>query len=176
MMSLPMSRWVSFHFEGHEYMLAPRPVPGFEAVGEVQAARVLAAARRGGPHAAAAALLDEHGEWCRRVMTSTSPLEPAMWSLLRRCDPHLGDPPHERAPLLSELAPPPPVETAWIEVLVVDEDDEPVAGQAYEIRLSDGRLRRARTNEHGILRYEALPEGTCEVTLVALDQSAWQAA
>lgn len=64
-------------------------------------------------------------------------------------------------------------EQGWVEVVVAGEDDEPCANLEYEIELSDGRLRRGRTNEHGILRYEGIPEGTCKVRLTSLDAAVW---
>lgn len=67
-------------------------------------------------------------------------------------------------------------EDGWIEVLVVDDDDQPVAGVEYEIELSDGRVQRGRTSEHGILRYEDLPEGSCKVRLLGVDARGWDVA
>lgn len=81
------------------------------------------------------------------------------------------------APFLSELGGDAPVEElAWIEVVVIDQDDEPVSGVEYEIKLSDGRVRRSRTNQHGVLRYEHIPAGQCEVSLVAIDAALWDMA
>lgn len=64
----------------------------------------------------------------------------------------------------------------WIEVLVVDDHDQPVVGVEYEIELSDGRVQRGRTSEHGILRYEGLPEGSCKVRLLSVDGRGWNVA
>lgn len=61
----------------------------------------------------------------------------------------------------------------WIEILVADEDDEPVVGVAYELELPDGSVRRGRTNRYGIARVEPIPSGNCKLTLVELDESAW---
>ena len=61
----------------------------------------------------------------------------------------------------------------WIEVLVSDENGEPVVGVAYELELPDGSVRRGRTNRSGIARCEPIPSGTCKLTLVELDESAW---
>ncbi len=61
----------------------------------------------------------------------------------------------------------------WIEVLVTDEGGEPVVGVAYELELPDGSVRRGRTNRSGIARCEPIPSGTCKLTLVELDESAW---
>jgi hypothetical protein len=61
----------------------------------------------------------------------------------------------------------------WIEILVADEDDEPVVGVAYELELPDGSVRRGRTNRAGIARVDSIPSGNCKLTLVELDESAW---
>lgn len=68
-----------------------------------------------------------------------------------------------------------PAET-WVEVLVVDDANRPMAGVEYEIELSDGRVERGRTDEHGILRYEDLPSGSCKVRLLDVDASGWDVA
>lgn len=67
-------------------------------------------------------------------------------------------------------------EDQWIEVLVLDDKDQPVANVEYEIELSDGRVQRGRTSEHGILRYEDLPSGSCKVRLLDVDGSSWDLA
>jgi hypothetical protein len=67
-------------------------------------------------------------------------------------------------------------EDTWIEVLVVDEEDEPVAGIEYEIELSDGRVRRGRTSELGILRYDGMPPGSCKVKLLSVEAKGWDLA
>lgn len=64
----------------------------------------------------------------------------------------------------------------WVEVLVVDDANRPMAGVEYEIELSDGRVERGRTDEHGLLRYEDLPSGSCKVRLLGVDASGWDVA
>ena len=63
--------------------------------------------------------------------------------------------------------------TDWIEILIADEDDQPVRDVAFELELPDGSIRRGRTNADGIARYERIPSGTCKLTLVELDTQAW---
>jgi len=64
----------------------------------------------------------------------------------------------------------------WIEVLVVDDKNQPLADVEYEIELSDGRVQRGRTSEHGIMRYEDLPDGSCKVRLLSVDGRGWDVA
>lgn len=61
----------------------------------------------------------------------------------------------------------------WIEILVEDEDEQPVSGIAYELELPDGSLRRGRTNQFGIARWERIPSGSCKLSLVELDTESW---
>lgn len=67
-------------------------------------------------------------------------------------------------------------EDTWFEVRVIDEDDQPCAGIEYEVELSDGRTRRGRTNELGVLRYEGMPPGQCKVRLLRIDAPGWDRA
>jgi hypothetical protein len=62
----------------------------------------------------------------------------------------------------------------WIEVLVQDEDQQPVANVAYKLVLSDGSVRTGKTNQAGIARCERIPEGECEFELTEFDAEAWK--
>lgn len=64
-------------------------------------------------------------------------------------------------------------EDEWIDVAVVDQDDRPVPLVEYEIRLSNGCVRRGRTNEDGRLYYDEIPAGHCEITLLGMDGDLW---
>ena len=66
--------------------------------------------------------------------------------------------------------------TSWVEVELVDEDGEPVAGEKYEITLPDGRVAKGTTNEKGLVRIEGIDPGSCKVTFPNLDKSAWEKA
>jgi hypothetical protein len=61
----------------------------------------------------------------------------------------------------------------WIEVLVEDEDEQPVGGVAYDLELPDGSIRRGHTNQFGIARFERIPSGSCKLSLVELDTASW---
>ena len=66
-------------------------------------------------------------------------------------------------------------ELSWIEVYVLGEDDTPITGEPYEIKLSDGRRTSGTTDANGRIRYDRIPDGTCELSLTNLDASAWVA-
>lgn len=62
----------------------------------------------------------------------------------------------------------------WIEVLVEDEDHQPVANVAYKLVLPDGSVRVGKTNQAGIARHDQIPTGECTFELTELDAEAWK--
>jgi hypothetical protein len=62
----------------------------------------------------------------------------------------------------------------WIEVLIEDEEQQPVANVAYRLILPDGSVRTGKTNRAGIARYEQIPDGECQFELTELDAEAWE--
>lgn len=53
----------------------------------------------------------------------------------------------------------------WIHVIVVDEDDQPLAGVRYRLELTDGRKREGRTGEDGGIYFDEIPAGECKLVL-----------
>lgn len=191
-MDLPLR----FFLDGELYLVVDRRdlsarEPGFTEVGRWEAEKVLADALS---QPAGAALLraglggrqiesdfDDRHDGAQR-MRSRLDDELDRLVLLRRRKPRytlvLTKP--EAVVDLNELAPDgdgsggtESTEDTWIEVLVLDDKDQPVANVEYEIELSDGRVQRGRTSEHGILRYEDLPSGSCKIRLLDVDGSSW---
>jgi type VI secretion system secreted protein VgrG len=66
--------------------------------------------------------------------------------------------------------------TSWVEIELVGEDDQPVAGEKYEITLPDGRVAKGTTDQNGVARIEGIDPGTCQVTFPNLDKDAWEKA
>ncbi len=78
---------------------------------------------------------------------------------------------------------PPPVtdewegkKLTWIELLLVDNDDQPITGELYEITVPDGRVYRGSTDQDGLGRVEGFEPGNCKITFPRLDQAAWKPA
>jgi hypothetical protein len=70
---------------------------------------------------------------------------------------------------------PDPEKKSWIEIELVDEDDNPVPGVAYRITLPDGESVAAGTlDDKGFARVEGIDPGTCKITFPDLDKDAWQ--
>lgn len=62
---------------------------------------------------------------------------------------------------------------SWIEIELVDEEDKPVAGEKYEIKLPDGKVSKGSLDQKGSKRIEGIAPGTCQINFPDLDKSAW---
>ena len=66
-------------------------------------------------------------------------------------------------------------EKSWIEIELVDEEDNPVPGEKYKITLPDGKTVATGTlDENGFARVEGIDSGTCQITFPELDKDAWE--
>jgi type VI secretion system secreted protein VgrG len=64
-------------------------------------------------------------------------------------------------------------EKSWVEIELMDEADNPVAGEKYKITLPDGRVKTGTLDQNGFARVEGIDPGNCEVTFPNLDKDAW---
>lgn len=65
---------------------------------------------------------------------------------------------------------------SWIEIEMVDEEDQPVPGEAYKITLPDGQtIAEGTLNDKGFTRVDGIEQGTCKITFPDLDKDAWEA-
>jgi hypothetical protein len=74
---------------------------------------------------------------------------------------------------------PEPVETRpedldWIEIVLLDEQDQPVPRAEYEVTLPDRTVTRGVLDAHGHARIEDIPRGQCKVVFPRLDRDAWE--
>ena len=65
-------------------------------------------------------------------------------------------------------------ETTWIGLELVDEMDQPVAGEHFELAGPDGRVRRGRTDANGRARISGIPPGNYQISFTELDEDAWE--
>ena len=65
-------------------------------------------------------------------------------------------------------------EKSWIEIEMVDEEDEPVPGEKYKITLPDDSVAEGTLDGKGFARVEGIDEGTCKITFPELDKDAWE--
>ena len=61
----------------------------------------------------------------------------------------------------------------WIQVVMVDEDDVPMPGIRYRMRITDGSTREGTLDSAGSVRVNGIDPGTCEVTFPDLDAREW---
>lgn len=64
-------------------------------------------------------------------------------------------------------------ERDWIELLVVDDLDQPVRGVMCEVVLPNRSVRSGRTNASGIFRCDGIVSGSCAVSLVNIHVDEW---
>jgi type VI secretion system secreted protein VgrG len=64
-------------------------------------------------------------------------------------------------------------QTSWIEIQLLDSDDQPLAGEPFEITLPDGSLASGTLDEDGLARLDGIEPGNCEVTFPRLDGRDW---
>ena len=67
-------------------------------------------------------------------------------------------------------------EKSWIEIELVDEEDQPVPGEKYKITLPDGSVATGTLDEKGFARVDGIEPGTCQITFPDLDKEAWEPA
>ena len=64
--------------------------------------------------------------------------------------------------------------TSWIEIEMVDEEDEPGPGEKYKITLPDDSVAQGTLDDKGFARIEGIDSGTCKITFPELDKDAWE--
>ncbi len=63
----------------------------------------------------------------------------------------------------------------WIEILLLDEENNPVPGETYQITLPDQSVASGTLDDKGLARVDGIDPGTCQITFPNRDQDAWQA-
>jgi len=82
-------------------------------------------------------------------------------------------PPH-RAPVTDEDR---QRQRSWIEIDLVDEENNPVPGERYRITLPDGEtVAEGTLDENGFARVDGIEPGTCRVCFPEIDRDAWERA
>lgn len=68
----------------------------------------------------------------------------------------------------------PKEKNAWIEIILVDAEGEPMPGVKYKITSPSGEVQEGRLNEHGQAGYYKIEPGDCKITFPDLDKDAWE--
>ena len=67
-------------------------------------------------------------------------------------------------------------EKSWIEIKLVDENNDPVPGERYRIEMPDGKIAEGSLDQNGYAKVNRIKPGTCKVTFPKLDKDAWEKA
>jgi hypothetical protein len=62
----------------------------------------------------------------------------------------------------------------WIEIVLIDADENPVPGAKYELRLSDGQIKSDTLDAKGRARCDGIPPGICTVCFPEYDRREWK--
>ena len=65
---------------------------------------------------------------------------------------------------------------SWIEIKLLDEENRPVPGEPYEIKLPDGSVVEGTLDGEGFARVDGIDPGSAEVKFPRLDQGGVKAA
>jgi hypothetical protein len=68
------------------------------------------------------------------------------------------------------------VTLSWIEIVLVDEDGNPVVGERYRVTLSDDTVADGTLDQNGFARVDPIPQGNCKITFPDLDKDSWEPA
>lgn len=69
--------------------------------------------------------------------------------------------------------PEPGGKVTWIEIVLVDEDGQPVPRERYRVVLPDGKTRTGQLDDRGFARLEGIEAGMCDVSFPDIDGREW---
>lgn len=67
----------------------------------------------------------------------------------------------------------PTSEKSWVDVQLLDEDGEPIAGERYILKLTDGSIREGSLGADGRVRVNGIDPGNCVVSFPDLHTKEW---
>jgi hypothetical protein len=67
-----------------------------------------------------------------------------------------------------------PCQATWIEVRLVDDDNQPVPHERYRIRLPDSSVMEGTLDGEGKMRVEGILAGQCQVSFPDIDGKDWR--
>lgn len=73
---------------------------------------------------------------------------------------------------IGNVKPCPRARLTWIEVILVDQSNNPVADAHYRITLSNGKEKIGNLDSNGFVRFDQIPEGYCLVRFPDVDGNA----
>jgi hypothetical protein len=82
-------------------------------------------------------------------------------------------PPWREIPPGPKSEPKPQPKKTWIEVQLLDSDDKPIAGEEYRITLPDGTVKTGSLDDKGLVRFDGIDPGVCDVEFPKIDGREW---
>lgn len=76
--------------------------------------------------------------------------------------------------ILSQSQEKPKDKNAWIEIILVDSEGQPMPNVKYRITPPNGQPTEGRLNEHGQAGVYGIEPGNCKITFPDLDKDAWE--
>jgi hypothetical protein len=73
----------------------------------------------------------------------------------------------------SAVVPCPFADTHWIEIVLLDEVGQPLAGERFVVVKPDGSKAEGTLDANGRARLDGIDPGTCDVTFPALHERGW---
>ena len=67
-----------------------------------------------------------------------------------------------------------PCTKTWVEIVLVDQDNAPVPGAKYRIKLPDSSTREGSLDANGKARVDGILAGTCQVSFPDIHAPEWQ--
>lgn len=66
-------------------------------------------------------------------------------------------------------------EKSWIEIELVDEEEQPIAGKRFQVILPDGStLAQGTTDSNGLARVRGIDPGECKIVFPDIDKDGWE--
>lgn len=66
--------------------------------------------------------------------------------------------------------------SAWLEIELVDEQDQPIAGEKYQVELPDGTIAKGTLDNKGYVKIAGFEPGNCQVSFPDIDTKTWEKA
>jgi hypothetical protein len=67
-----------------------------------------------------------------------------------------------------------PCKATWIEIRLLDSDNQPVPGEKYRVRLPDSSIREGVLDQEGKVRFEGIAPGECQLCFPKIDGNEWR--
>jgi hypothetical protein len=65
------------------------------------------------------------------------------------------------------------IKKSWIEIVLVDNNDQPVAGETYKCVLPDNRVKIGTLDAKGFARIDGIEDGNCKISFPNRDGRSW---